>query len=112
MVIEEFVINYLNSKLEVKSFAEVPSGPPESFIVVEKTGSSKRNYVITSNIAIKSHAPTMYDAAMLNEDVKAVMEHIINEKEISYAECETDYNFTDLSTKRYRYQAVYNLVHF
>ena len=40
------------------------------------------------------------------------MEDIVELDSISQAELNTDYNFTDTQTKRYRYQAVYDLVFF
>ncbi|MEI3522519.1 MAG: hypothetical protein V8Q40_16600 [Anaerosacchariphilus sp.] len=44
--------------------------------------------------------------------MKDAMEDIVELDSISQAELNTDYNFTDTQTKRYRYQAVYDLVFF
>ena len=63
-------------------------------------------------LALQSYGATLYQAAELNEQVKAAMEDIVELDLISRAELNTDYNFTDTQTKRYRYQAVYDLIFF
>lgn len=54
----------------------------------------------------------MYDAARLNERVKAAMDSAAELDAVSASRLNSDYNFTDTTTKRYRYQAVYDLVYF
>ena len=54
----------------------------------------------------------MYEAAALNEKVKAAMKRIIERDEISRSTLNSDYNFTDVTTKKYRYQAVYDLKYY
>ena len=67
-------------------------------------------------IIIKRAAPitadSMYAAAKLNEEVKAIMKGIIELPEVSSCRLDSDYNFTDTATKKYRYQAVFDLVHY
>ena len=46
----------------------------------------------------------------LNELVKEAMDDIVVLDEISRSALNSDYNFTDVTTKRHRYQAVYDLV--
>ena len=54
----------------------------------------------------------MLNAAVLNDKVKKAMDKMIELPEISSCKLNSDYNFTDTETKRYRYQAVYNIVFF
>lgn len=63
-------------------------------------------------LAIQSYAPSMYEAARLNERVKAAMDSAAELDAVSASRLNSDYNFTDTTTKRYRYQAVYDLVYF
>ena len=51
-------------------------------------------------------------AAQLNEEVKEVMMTITILPSISSCRLNADYNFTDTTKKRYRYQAVFDLVHY
>lgn len=111
-MIEKIVLDYLSEALTIPVSMEVPKQPtPPKYVVIEKTGSSKINHVPTANIAVQSCATSLYDAAMLNEQVKAEMENIVELAEIGACRLDTDYNFTDTSTKTYRYQAVFRITY-
>lgn len=110
-MIEKIVADYLNKKLKVPVSMEVPE-KTSSYVVVEKTGGSVSNHIFTATLAIQSIAPRLSGAAALNEEVKEAMRMIEELPEVSGCFLNSDYNFTDPETKRYRYQAVYNLVHY
>lgn len=116
-MIEKTLINYLNSKLTPEVYAERPTIIPEKYILIEKTGTSRENMITTSVIAIQSivdamQGGSMLDAMDLNEDVKEAMEGLIALDEIVRVTLDSDYNYTDDSTKEYRYQAVYQIIHY
>ena len=111
-MIEAIVLNYLNAHLSVNVFAEKPTNPPEKYVVIDKIGSSKENYLSSSTIAFQSYAESKYQAALLNEQVKEAVENMIVLDEVSKVELNSDYNFTDTTTKEYRYQAVYEIYHY
>jgi len=106
-MIEKIILDYLNEVLDVDVFMEVPEKDIESFVVLEKTGSSKTNHIPSATIAAQSYGPSMYDAALLNEQVKAAIENMVELDEISAVRLNSDYNFTDTRTKKYRYQCLY-----
>ncbi|QBX15619.1 hypothetical protein Javan197_0033 [Streptococcus phage Javan197] len=54
----------------------------------------------------------MYEAALLNERLKRVIEQLDRLPEVSGVHLNADYNFTDTATKRYRYQAVFDINHY
>ena len=81
-------------------------------MLIEKTGSARRNYIDMATVALQSYAESMFEAAALNERVKQVMYDIIALPMISKAELNSDYNFTDTAKKEYRYQAVYDITYF
>ena len=70
-MIEIIIKNYLAEKLSMPVVLEVPADPPKSFVLLEKTGSSREERIDRAMLAIQSHAPSMYEAARLNERVKA-----------------------------------------
>ena len=113
-MIEATVISYLMDKTSaVKNvFAERPKNPPAKYIIVEKTGSDREDRVDRATIAIQSIAGTMFDAAALNEEVKAEMDEIVESDLIGACRLNSDYNFTDQTTKEYRYQAVFDITHY
>lgn len=106
-MIEKILLDYLNDVLSVPVYTEVPEKDIRRFVVLEKTGSSKTNQIPTATMAAQSYGPTLYDAAELNEEVKAAIESAIVLPEISAVRLNSDYNFTNTQTKKYRYQALY-----
>ena len=110
-MIETTVLDYLSSALPEPCSLEVPERPPARFVLLEKTGSSRKNFINTATFAVQSYAPSLVEAAELNERVKAAMDDLILLPDIFSAKLDSDYNFTDTATKQYRYQAVYNITY-
>ena len=63
-------------------------------------------------LAIQSYSTSMYKAAALNERVKEAMEKSIELDDISRCELNSDYNYSDTGRKKYRYQAVFDIVYY
>ena len=108
-MIELIILNHLKSKLAESVYLEKPSAQTESYVVFEKTSSGKTNHLPTATFAFQSYADSLYNAAELNERVKTAVESLIELDEIRGLELNSDYNFTDTTTKEYRYQAVYDI---
>lgn len=112
-MIEKILLDYLTEALEdVPCYMEVPEDAPDAFVVLEKTGSGKINHICSATIAVQSYGATLYDAAELNERVKAAMEDSITLDGITAVGLNSDYNYTDTATKNYRYQAVFDVHHY
>lgn len=113
-MIEEVLLNYLNdSDLSVTAYAQRPEVEPDSYVIVEKTGSQRTNRIETATIAIQSYAKSLYGAATLNEEVKALMDEMAGScDEIGSVRLNSDYNFTSTTAKKYRYQAVFSITHY
>lgn len=110
-MIEQQISNYLAGQLSVPICMEVPANPSASFVLIEKTGSGRTNHINSATIALQSWAPTLYEAAALNEQVKAAMDRMPDTEDVGRTELNTDYDYTDTATKRYRYQAVYDITY-
>lgn len=111
-MIEKTVMDYLTETIGVPAYMERPASPPNEYIIVEKTGSEKRNCVYTSTIAIQSYADTLEHAAALSELVRGAMEDILELPEIGGVREGSEYNFTNPADKQYRYQAVFTIYHY
>lgn len=111
-MIEKCVCDYLNEVMGLPCYWEKPEVMPEEFLIVEKTGGKVTEHIKSATIAVQSYAGSMYRAAELNEAVKAVMDHLAELDGVSRVELNSDYNFTDTTTKQYRYQAVFDIVHY
>lgn len=110
-MIETLLIDYLSEHLEVFVGMEAPEQTTD-YVLIDKTGSSRNNHIITSSFAIQSYGATLYDAMLLNQEVTEAMSGLIELNQITRVELETDYNFTDTETKQYRWQAVYEITHY
>ena len=110
-MIEKTILDYLSNALTVSVYTERRE-QNGMFIVIEKVGGGETNHIKSASIAVQSYADSMYEAADLNEHVKAVMKDIIELPNVSKCKLDSDYNFTDTTTKKYRYQAVFDLIYY
>ena len=112
-MIEKTILDYLSQELAETGIGvglELPLGKdPAKYVVIEKTGSSKVNRVLNATLAIQSYGTSLYDAASLNESIKTIMEEAVSLDDISKVSINSDYNFSDPDTKRYRYQAIFDI---
>lgn len=111
-MIEQIIRDHLITVLAVPVVLEIPARLPETFVVLEKTGSGITNCIQRSTLAVQSYAPSLNQAAELNERVKAAMAQAAALPEMCAVRLNSDYNFTDTTIKRYRYQAVFDLTHY
>ena len=111
-MIETIVQTYLEDVLKVPCHMMRPEDPENTYVIIEKTGSERVNHIDTATIAVQTYAPTLYEAACLNESVKAAMEDIVELGAVAGVRLQTDYNFTNPATKQPRYQAVFNITHY
>lgn len=115
-MIEQIVQTYLSEHLSVPVLMELPEVPsagypsmPERFIVLEKVGGGMADQIEAGSIAVQSYSlNSLYEAAQLDEQVRAVMWGIIELDDISEVRISSNYNHTDTRTKRYRYQSVFD----
>lgn len=110
-MIEATIINYISEVVGIPAYAEQPDDPPEEFLLVEKTGSSLQNWIHTATIAIQSYADSMFRAAEINADVRTAMWGIDELENIFACDLNSDYNYTDTTQKKYRYQAVFEITY-
>lgn len=115
-MIEDVIKNFLESKLTVPVLMEIPKSPASQFVVIEKTGGGQENLISSAILTIQSYGPSLYEAAVLNEQVKHWMmdglEGAITLDTIAHMALDGDYNYTDTTSKRYRYQAVFAINHY
>lgn len=112
-MIEVTLRNYLAKTLSAPVYLEIPENPPDTFVLLERTGGGGADHVNRATFAIKSYAGSMYAAAALNELVKDSLASFgWNEADVSGVKLNSDYNFTDTTTKKYRYQAVFEIKYY
>ena len=111
-MIEKTILDYLGEHLTVPVYMEEPINKPASYVLIERTGSSESDLIETTTLALQSYGASLYDAAVLNMAVKARIKQAVELPTVSAVYINSDYNFTDTETKRYRYQCVAVVTHF
>ena len=111
-MIELIILNHLKDGLDVPVFMEKPTNAPSEYVLFEKTGGGRNETMPSATFAFQSYSTSLFKAAVLNEAVKNEVDHLILLDEIRGVTLNTDYNFTDTTTKQYRYQAVYDIKHY
>lgn len=110
-MIELIIKEHLEKILSVPVYLEHQEKMPESFVIFEKTSGGYKNKLNSATFAFQSYANSMYEAAILNEELKAAIFKLTENKNIGGVRLNSDYNFTDTMTKRYRYQAVFDITY-
>ena len=111
-MIEVTLRQYLGEHLDVPVWLEEPENPPKSYVLIERTGSQETDCIETVTFALQSYGETLYEAAELNMTVKALIKQAVELPTVSAVYINSDYNFTDTETKRYRYQCVAVVTHY
>ena len=111
-MIEKTILDYLGEHLTVPVYMEEPIDKPASYVLIERTGSSESELIETTTLALQSYGASLYDAAVLNMAVKAQIKQAVELPTVSAVYINSDYNFTDTETKRYRYQCVAVVTHY
>lgn len=109
-MIETTLLNYLRESLDVPVYMEEHVGV-DSYVLIERTSGGEFNQLHSAQFAIQSYGASMYEAALLNSKLKTVMKGFSDVVNIGRVHLNSDYNFTDNAKKKYRYQAVYDIVY-
>lgn len=111
-MIEKTLLDFLNAS-GLPTYMETPEDfPGGAFVVLERVGGTDENQIKIATIAIQSYGRTLLEAAETNETVKNTIKDFAALPSVCKASLNSDYNYTDTATKRYRYQAVFNITHY
>lgn len=111
-MIEEIILKYLKERLSVPVCMKKPEEEPEKYVLIEKIGGSKSEHILSASIALQSYADSLYSAVDLDDELRGVMDDIVELDIIVSAKLVRNYNHTDTTKKKHRYQSVYELVHY
>ena len=115
MMIEEIVREHLIEETELPAYLEEPPKPPLKYMLIEKVGSSdgEAHAIGRAMIVVQSiSAESLVQAALLNEQVKQAMWRLEADSRVTRVRCNSDLNFTDAKTLRYRYQALFEITYY
>lgn len=116
-MIETVLLNYIETALTAQGLTipvcfEVPQNAPDTFVKLERTGGNIYDHIHRATFAVQSYAPTLEKAAQLDALIVGIVLGSPSRDEICAARLNSHYNYTDTTTKRYRYQAVFDISHY
>lgn len=110
-MIEKTILDYLTTKLSTPVYVERPEDEPATYCLIEKTGAEITNGIETDTIAVQSLGTSLLDAITLSGQAVAAMLAAPAHIDVFKVSLNSEYNFTDTTTKKHRYQAVFSVVH-
>ena len=116
-MIEKVLIQHLAETLaDIPVYMTLPPKPPKKYIIIERTGGRRQNRIFHAVFVVQSCAETLLEAAELNEKVLTVMDTLTENPVVCACRLNAHYNFTDdaekSATKNYRWQAVFDVIHY
>ena len=111
-MIELELKKHLEDKTKLDVFLMLPTNKPKKFISFERIGGNYDNMLKSSTFAIQSWGESLFDVATLNEEIKDYLNEFTENEKVSKVKINSDYNFTDTRTKKYRYQIVAEIWHY
>lgn len=114
MLIDELLLHYLMDKTGTEAFFEEPEKAyrPDEYFIVERLGSGDKNHIGSAQLAVQSYAPSLVEAMELDHRAIDALKGFAELPEVCRCKKVSDYNFTDISTHRYRWQAVFNITYY
>lgn len=116
-MIEKTIMDFLKQQniegIGENVFLEVPKKVPEQYVLIQKTGGNIVDHIKHATLAIRSiSSRSKYNAAEINEAVIDNLLYKLENTGISSCQLNSSYDFPDLSTKKYRYQSVFNFTYY
>ena len=111
-MIEIVVKEFMEQQLPVPLYMEYPEDPPDSFVGLKKGDSGRENHLDSAMFVVDSYGPSLLVAAQLNEQVKSILDDLVQLDTVSSSRRAGDYPAFDTKNKRHRYQAVQNITHY
>ena len=114
MEIEQLVRTTLEGITHYPAYLEEPPAPrPERYYRTARLGRSGENHISRARLAVQSYAPSLAGAMALNREAYNVMNDLLlGDPAVSRVSLVSDYDFTDTATKRYRWQAIYEITYY
>lgn len=110
-MIEKIVMDYLDDVMDDPAYMQ-EQDDEDRYYVVLKVGSGNVNRIDSAMIEVQSYAPSRYQAAQMNYAMIEAMDNIVTLDAIGSCKKNSDYDYTDTTKKGYRYQALFEIVHY
>jgi len=112
-MIELDIKKFIDDEFDYPAFMERPEKAIDTFFVIEKISGSRDEQIDFARVAVQTYAPSMFLAASLCEQLNdAMLNYFIALPNITKVELNSSYNYTDTTTKKYRYQSIFEIYYY
>lgn len=111
-MIERVILDHLKATLPDPVYMHFPQNAPERLYVLERTGGRRENQIAYATFALQSYGGSLFSTAEMNLAGINAMLDAVSLDAVSSVALNSDYNFTDTTRKRERYQAVFDITHY
>lgn len=112
-MIELVIKKFIDDEFDYPAFMERPEKAIDTFFVIEKISGSRDEQIDFARVAVQTYAPSMFLAASLCEQLNdAMLNYFIALPNITKVELNSSYNYTDTTTKKYRYQSIFEIYYY
>lgn len=111
-MLEVTLKQYLDTKVDVPVYLEVPADAAKEYYALERVGGSEDDKIFHSSFTIESVGKSLYKSALMDETIIGIMTDAIELPEISSVLLNTHYNATDTERKQYKYKALFDINHY
>ena len=112
-MIEVDIKKFIDDNFDYPAFMERPGTATDTFFIIEKVSGSRKEQIDFARVAVQTYAPSMYLAASLCEQLNDYMlNEFIRLENISSVDLNSTYNYTDTTTKKYRYQSLFEIYYY
>jgi hypothetical protein len=112
-MIEVALRNYLEEQLStIPVLMEYPKTPDEKFIVLQLADGGRTNYIDAATFFVTIYADSLYEAALLKEEVISLLYNSISIPAISSVTLGQDQAGTDSANHKYTYNLAFNFFYY
>lgn len=111
-MIQETIIRHIEEKTGIKTAGELYKGAPAEIVIVTLVGADRENLIDTVQVRMDCYGESTAQAARNNLKVMQAMDSLPELETVSASDRMTYYPVADTTTKRYRWQSIYNVTHY
>lgn len=109
-MIELIIFDYIKSNIDTPIFFEEKN--LVKYLLLEKTSTTYNEGYCQSEFILDCYEESLYKTIVFMNEMKPIIQDLIDLKEVVKVDFKTDYNSTDTEKKKYRYSLEFEVIHY
>lgn len=112
-MIETTLRTYLLNQLDdIPVYLEKPATKPDTYVLLNRIDGGMIDQISAATFSVVCIAPSMYEAAALAKEVKALLFSSVSEESISSAKLGGETGSADSKERGYQYELIFNFYYY